>query len=365
MARLDQPILQPPVTIRSVRPQDADALVDYLLKTTSQTDNLTFEPDERAMFADEPLFLESLEASANSLALIALVEQRIVGSLTFIGGKRPKTAHSGEFGLSVDRQWWGLGIGKALMRTLVDWASGHGITRIALEVRSDNQRAIGLYRSFGFEEEGTRSHALNIGGRYVDLLCMGLTLGEDLPSVGLIASEGCRTRLVKPVRIRTLESSDASDVLDCVARIARETPFLEIGTEGLGLSLAEEQAILDSYAQQHGKIYLGAFTSAGKLVGLLACASTPRRRLSHACEFSLMVLDAFRSNGIGSALLGRMLLWARRSQIHRVSLHVHAHNHRAIALYERFGFTRETLLRRAFLQEGAYFDCIGMALLLE
>ena len=30
MARLDQPILQPPVTIRSVRPQDADALVDYL-----------------------------------------------------------------------------------------------------------------------------------------------------------------------------------------------------------------------------------------------------------------------------------------------------------------------------------------------
>lgn len=367
MATLEHPIVldDPAVTIRSVNPSDADALVQYLLRITAQSENLTFEPDERAMFADEPVFLESLEASPNSLALIALDGDRIIGSLTFMGGKRPERAHVGDFGISVERQWWGRKVGRELMGTLVDWATSHGIKKINLQVRIDNERAIRLYRSFDFVQEGTLRHALRIGSSHVDVICMGLCIGEQPPPPAIHLPEGCRAKLVNPVHIRELVSTDAAKVLACVAEIVSETPFLAIGKEGLGINLADEQAIIDFFAKSGGKLYLGAFTSAGMLVGILACAGSERKRLSHACELSLMVLQAFRSNGIGSALLRRMLLWAKRVGIHRVSLHVHAQNRRAIALYRRFGFMTEACVSRELFQDGAFHDCLEMALILD
>lgn len=366
MARIDRPVKlsDPPVTIRSVRASDADALVDYLMKITTQSDNLSFEPDERAMFADEPIFLETLEASVNSLALIALHEDLIVGGLTFIGGKRKKTAHAGEFGLSVDRQWWHRGIARALMHTLIQWARATAVTKINLQVRSDNERAIKLYRGFGFTDEAILRDALCIGGRYHDLLCMGFPLGEDSRRAPVAEHHAFHTRLRQPVHIRALVRSDAPLVLACVEQIARETAYLEISGEALGITVAEEQAIITGYQESDRKIYPGAFTSGGKLVGLLAGSAPERRRTGHACEFSLMVLDAYRSNGIGSALLHRLLLWAEGAGIHRIAMQVHEHNSRAIALYERHGFSTEGHISRAFNQNGFYADSLVMARLL-
>ncbi len=50
----------------------------------------------------------------------------------------------------------GRGIGRALLEAGIDWARGQGAHTIHLEVDSGNDRAIGLYRSLGFEEWGRR-----------------------------------------------------------------------------------------------------------------------------------------------------------------------------------------------------------------
>lgn len=56
----------------------------------------------------------------------------------------------------------GLGLGRALVETLLAWADAPprdgepAIERVELYVRADNPRAIALYRSVGFEEEGRR-----------------------------------------------------------------------------------------------------------------------------------------------------------------------------------------------------------------
>lgn len=367
MAILESPIVldAPAITIRSIVPGDAHAYVSFLLDITRQSENLTFEPDETEMFSDETSFLESIADAKNSLAIMALDGERIVGSLTFLGGKRSKSVHAGEFGISVDVSNWGRGIGKALMTTMVRWAASAQITKITLQVRTDNRRAIALYESFGFTVEGTLRHAMHIGASYVDLLCMGLCLGDELQGEGITEAHADRIVLQDPPLIRPLRASDAPAVLSFVDLIVRETPFLEMGSEGLGLSLLEEKAILADHALSERKLYIGSFTSEGRLVGILACSSSDRRRIAHTCEFSVMVLDAFRSQGIAGTLLDHMITWAQAVGFHRIALHVHAENRRAIALYERFGFVAEARILRTFIQNGRYYDSIAMSRLLE
>lgn len=49
-----------------------------------------------------------------------------------------------------------LGIGKKLVNRLIEYAEEKGLNFITLEVRESNERAIGLYKSFGFEIQGKR-----------------------------------------------------------------------------------------------------------------------------------------------------------------------------------------------------------------
>ena len=48
---------------------------------------------------------------------------------------------------------------------------------ISLEVRSDNERAIALYKKFGFETFGTFKGFMKIEGEYIDCDMMRLCLG--------------------------------------------------------------------------------------------------------------------------------------------------------------------------------------------
>ncbi len=81
--------------------------------------------------------------------------------------------HAMGLGIHVAPQAQGQGVGSALMTALCDYADRWaGVLRLELLVYADNQRAIGLYRKFGFEVEGTlRAHALR-DGVYVDSLAM-------------------------------------------------------------------------------------------------------------------------------------------------------------------------------------------------
>jgi L-phenylalanine/L-methionine N-acetyltransferase len=81
--------------------------------------------------------------------------------------------HAMVLGISVLPQAQGQGVGSALMQALCDYADGWAhVLRLELTVFADNERAIALYRKFGFEVEGThRAYALR-DGVYVDALAM-------------------------------------------------------------------------------------------------------------------------------------------------------------------------------------------------
>ncbi|HEX8097885.1 MAG TPA: GNAT family N-acetyltransferase [Pyrinomonadaceae bacterium] len=106
--------------------------------------------------------------------LVAVADGSVVGMLglhTF--PNRPRRRHAATFGMCVHGQWQGKGVGAALLRACLDLADNWlNLTRLELEVFTDNEPAIRLYERFGFEREGTlRQHAFR-DGRYVDSYVM-------------------------------------------------------------------------------------------------------------------------------------------------------------------------------------------------
>lgn len=67
---------------------------------------------------------------------------------------KEKIRHRAEFGISVDKDFWGAGIGRALTRACIECAKEASYVQMELEVAAQNERVIALYESEDFVEYG-------------------------------------------------------------------------------------------------------------------------------------------------------------------------------------------------------------------
>jgi RimJ/RimL family protein N-acetyltransferase len=164
------------LTIREADPDDAAALLRHVHALSGETEFITFGPGEFSMTeAQERDFLAHCQRESNQLFLLALLDGAIAGTLHFGGGNRPRTRHTGAFGVSVRRAQRGLGVGSALLDCLIAWARAHEyVAKLNLRVRVDNAVAIALYEKKGFVHEGTISREMQLDGVFHDAHCMGL-----------------------------------------------------------------------------------------------------------------------------------------------------------------------------------------------
>lgn len=166
------------VTIRRGKGEDAAAVLDYLQQIGSETDNLTFGGEGLPVtVSQEEEWLRNLEHSERSACFVAELDGKIVGDASFNTDERARLCHRGELGISVLKAYWGKGIGRQLMEAVIRFARETAGTEIIhLEVRSDNARAIRLYKSLGFQKIGHFPGFLKINGEWVDADLMNLYL---------------------------------------------------------------------------------------------------------------------------------------------------------------------------------------------
>ena len=99
----------------------------------------------------------------------------------------------------------------------------------------------------------------------------------------------------------------------------------------------------------------------GKVIGTLGLMRGEGRR-GHSATLGMAVHDAYAGRGAGTALMAAIMEQADRwLNIRRLELSVWTDNVRAIALYERFGFEHEGVLRSYAWRDGAYADAASMA----
>lgn len=166
------------LVIREATVVDACNVLDYIENISGESEFLTFGPGEFDVNeSDEKEFLWKYKESDHQLCMLGLIDDTIVSILNYSSGHRPRIRHCGEFGMSVRKQFWGLGIGSLMLDHLIEWAKETDfIVKINLRVRTDNQRAILLYKRKGFVKEGTIRREIHLNGEYYDHHWMGLEL---------------------------------------------------------------------------------------------------------------------------------------------------------------------------------------------
>jgi ribosomal protein S18 acetylase RimI-like enzyme len=82
-------------------------------------------------------------------------------------------------------------------------------------------------------------------------------------------------------------------------------------------------------------------------------------------EIGMAVAREWRGRGVGAALLGAAIVWARERGLHKLSLSVFPHNAAAIALYRKYGFVEEGRRVKHYRRtSGELWDALDMGLLL-
>lgn len=151
------------VIIRNGDEPNGKEVFDVFNITHEETDYLLSYPEENSFTAEqEAQFLKEKALSSNAVELIAIVDGKIAGMAGIEPiGEKYKVRHRADFGISVLKDYWGIGLGKMLASACIQCAKEAGFHQLELQVVAENDRAIALYKSLGFVEYGRNPKGFN------------------------------------------------------------------------------------------------------------------------------------------------------------------------------------------------------------
>lgn len=142
---------------------DGQAVLENFNLTHAQTDYLLSYPDENSFdVTQESQYLKERSMSENEIEIIAIIDNVVAGTAGVEAvGTKYKICHRAELGISVAKEYWKLGIGRALLNACIECARDAGYIQLELSVVSENVRAISMYEKAGFIEFGRNPKGFN------------------------------------------------------------------------------------------------------------------------------------------------------------------------------------------------------------
>lgn len=160
--------------IRPLTEDDAEAVCRIFPETHAESDFLMYLPGEFDLTIEqEREWIRERIENENCLVLTVECDGRLVAFAGAESTKFRRARHQAELGITVVKECWGMGLGRRLTECIIAWATGQNLRKLYLRVFDDNERAIALYRSLGFIEEGRlREDMLRADGSYSDTIVM-------------------------------------------------------------------------------------------------------------------------------------------------------------------------------------------------
>lgn len=163
--------------VREAREKDAKGLLVFTQEILREDEFYITTLEDLS----EELTLERMEEriqkhlnEANWCYLVAVLEDHIVGQVHLWNGHRKRIEHVCQLAINVLKEYRGLGVGTALMKSAIAWAQDNAvIEKLAFGVFADNKTALRLYRKMGFVKEGRKVKEVKFGpGKYKDCILM-------------------------------------------------------------------------------------------------------------------------------------------------------------------------------------------------
>lgn len=174
-----------------------------------------------------------------------------------------------------------------------------------------------------------------------------------------IGSWECHVRGLR-YTVRSAREEDASSLSAVRLQIDGETENMD---REPGEGFIDEEGfvrLVRGDAEKERNLFLVA-EAEGKIVGFSRCQGFELNRMRHKVEFGICILKDYWGYGIGSKLLQASIRWADASGVVKMCLHVLETNTTAIALYEKYGFRVEGVLKQdKRLSDGGYYDTVVM-----
>lgn len=154
------------IELRNAEVQDAEALIEYLKVTNSETPYLICEPGEITLSLEqEKAIITGKEKAERELLLLAFEDGRHIGNVSLMSvGTSMRYRHRCSIAIALYKEYCGRGIGRLMLETVLDVAKNNGYTQAELEVVTENSGAVHLYESLGFVKCGQLPNSM----RYKD-----------------------------------------------------------------------------------------------------------------------------------------------------------------------------------------------------
>ena len=144
------------ILLRNAKKEDAQMMMDYLRTVCGETRFLMREADEVDITLEqEEGFIGGHNEATRDLLILAFVDGDYAGNCSYEAksGSR-RNSHRAGMGIALFQKYTGMGLGRVLMDRMIKYAKESGFEQMELTVVSSNERAVKLYKSFGFEECG-------------------------------------------------------------------------------------------------------------------------------------------------------------------------------------------------------------------
>lgn len=162
------------------RGENAAEILEYLKIVGGETHFLLMDENGLGISEErEAKILEAAYVEPRGGMHFGKINREIACMFSLSCHPRRRLAHTGEIALSVRKKYWHIGVGSAIMEALIELAKEASLKNVELGVYADNERAIALYRRFGFEEIGRHRGKIYVDGEYYDEVLMDLHIEAD------------------------------------------------------------------------------------------------------------------------------------------------------------------------------------------
>lgn len=163
------------IIIRYPKDSDAKAMTNYINTISQEKTYIRFQGESMTLEEEAKYLHDQLKKieTQRTVQLLTLHEDKIIG-ISAVDVKDKTESHEGVFGISLLKEYRGVGLGKLLMNLVMKEAKDYlpQLRIVTLGVFGHNSLAYEMYSKFGFKEFGRLPEGALHRGEYVDHVYM-------------------------------------------------------------------------------------------------------------------------------------------------------------------------------------------------